>query len=93
MPITYNIYCDESCHLEKDHIPVMVIGAVWCPAESSRELSKAIRYIKEKHHLEFAVILAERRNYYLLKTAYVVKPHREQIFRKEFEKYWKAKNG
>jgi hypothetical protein len=24
----YNIYCDESCHLEKDKIPVMVLGAV-----------------------------------------------------------------
>jgi len=28
---TYNIYCDESCHLEHDGIPTMVIGAVWCP--------------------------------------------------------------
>jgi hypothetical protein len=26
------IYCDESCHLENDHIPVMVLGAVTCPA-------------------------------------------------------------
>jgi len=25
----YNIYCDESCHLENDHEPVMLVGAVW----------------------------------------------------------------
>ena len=33
MPRTYNIYCDESCHLEHDHLGVMALGAVWCPAE------------------------------------------------------------
>jgi hypothetical protein len=26
---TYNIYCDESCHLENDKQEVMVLGAVW----------------------------------------------------------------
>lgn len=25
----YNIYCDESCHLENDREPVMLVGAVW----------------------------------------------------------------
>jgi len=27
----YNIYCDESCHLENDGEKVMVLGAIWCP--------------------------------------------------------------
>ena len=30
----YNIYCDESCHLEHDGIKPMAIGAVWCPKEA-----------------------------------------------------------
>lgn len=30
--IRYNIYCDESCHLENDAIPVMVLGAATCPS-------------------------------------------------------------
>jgi hypothetical protein len=34
-PRTFNVYCDESCHLEHDHIPVMAWGAVSCPAGRS----------------------------------------------------------
>ena len=30
MSETYNIYCDESCHLENDDKPVMLLGAIWC---------------------------------------------------------------
>ena len=48
---TYNIYCDESCHLEHDHQPVMVLGAVWCPTEKAREISENIRGIKKAHSL------------------------------------------
>lgn len=44
--------------------------------------------------LDFAVILAKRKKYYLLKTAYnVTKPHRKATFLKEYEKFWRAKNG
>lgn len=49
MPETFNIYCDESCHLEHDRQPVMVLGATWCPLEFSREAATRIREIKEKH--------------------------------------------
>jgi hypothetical protein len=45
------VYCDESCHLENDRQPVMVLGAVWCPLEKSRELSVCIRKIKMRHSL------------------------------------------
>ncbi len=31
MSQVFNIYCDESCHLEHDREKVMVLGAVWCP--------------------------------------------------------------
>lgn len=45
----YNIYCDESCHLENDKQKAMVLGAVWCPVEKIKEISKRIREFKEKH--------------------------------------------
>jgi len=48
---TFNIYCDESCHLEKDQIPVMVLGAVWCPLTRCREVSERLRALKAKHGL------------------------------------------
>lgn len=48
---TYNIYCDESCHLEKDQIPVMVLGAVWCPLSRCPEVSKRLRALKSEHGL------------------------------------------
>lgn len=51
MPITYNIYCDESCHLEADAIPVMVIGAVWCPKDKVRHISEHIRGLKAEYGL------------------------------------------
>jgi hypothetical protein len=47
----FNIYCDESCHLENDRIPVMVLGAVWCPEDQVIEVSRRIREIKQRHGL------------------------------------------
>jgi len=51
MTPTYNVYCDESCHLERDRQPIMVLGAVWCPLERSREISVRMREIKTSHGL------------------------------------------
>lgn len=51
MSTTYNIYCDESCHLENDRQPVMVLGAVWCPLEKTRDMSVQLRDIKARHGL------------------------------------------
>jgi hypothetical protein len=48
---TYNIYCDESCHLEHDHQKVMGLGACWCSLETSKSLTKKIRDIKIRHKL------------------------------------------
>jgi len=50
MTIIYNIYCDESCHLEHDHIPVMLLGVVWCPDDQRKNISKEIRHLKAKHN-------------------------------------------
>ena len=51
MPQTFNIYCDESCHLENDRQKVMVLGAVWCPRDKAREIAVRLREIKENHDL------------------------------------------
>lgn len=48
----YNIYCDESCHLENDPHKSMVLGAVWCAKQDKNTLFEAIRKIKEKHKLK-----------------------------------------
>ncbi len=47
----YNIYCDESCHLENDKSKVMVLGAIWCPREKKSEIFTRIREIKIQHSL------------------------------------------
>jgi len=52
MTETYNVYCDESCHLENDKQKAMVLGAVWCPLEKTREISARIREIKTEHGLK-----------------------------------------
>ncbi len=49
MSQTYNIYCDESCHLENDGEKVMVLGGVWCLRDIAREAHKRLREIKAKH--------------------------------------------
>ena len=51
MSTVYNVYCDESCHLENDGQPIMVLGAVWCPFEKAREIFIRIREIKKQHSI------------------------------------------
>ena len=48
----FNVYCDESCHLENDQIPVMVLGAVWCPQNICGKIARDIRAIQVKHGLK-----------------------------------------
>jgi len=57
MTETYNIYCDESCHLENDQQRAMVLGAVWCPLDKTQEIAERLRELKQKHGLsrEFEV--------------------------------------
>lgn len=51
MILEYNIYCDESCHLEHDDSDVMVIGSVWCEKQYIKRINEDIRNIKIKHGL------------------------------------------
>lgn len=46
MSQTYNIYCDESCHLEHDRQPSMALGAIWCPASHRGMLGRRIKDLK-----------------------------------------------
>lgn len=45
----FNVYCDESCHLENDKQKAMVLGAVWCPLAKRVEISQRLREIKIRH--------------------------------------------
>jgi hypothetical protein len=51
MTQAYNVYCDESCHIEHDHQPVMVLGGVWCLQDKAREIAVRLREIKQQHGL------------------------------------------
>jgi hypothetical protein len=51
MTTIFNIYCDESCHLENDHQQVMVLGAIWCPLEKAHQIAKDLRNLKIEHGL------------------------------------------
>lgn len=57
MSEVFNIYCDESCHLQHDGQKAMVLGAIWCPLDKAREIAVRLREIKHKHGLapEFEV--------------------------------------
>ncbi|HEY91926.1 MAG TPA: DUF3800 domain-containing protein, partial [Dehalococcoidia bacterium] len=52
MSVTYNIYCDESCHLENDRQTVMVLGAIWCPFKKTSEIAGRIRDIEVYHKFQ-----------------------------------------
>lgn len=47
----WNVYCDESCHLENDGQKAMVLGAVYCPQLRTREIALRIRDIKAEFNL------------------------------------------
>ncbi len=51
MSDTFNIYCDESCHLEHDRQLAMVLGAVWCPESQRASIARAVRELKITHGL------------------------------------------
>ena len=49
--MNYNLYCDESCHLQKDQSSIMVLGSMYCEAQTKKKIYEKIRSIKEKHNL------------------------------------------
>lgn len=51
MEETYNIYCDETNHLEHSPVKLMGLGAVWCSLEEVKDINERIREIKKRHNL------------------------------------------
>jgi len=51
MSEVFNVYCDESCHLENDHQKIMVLGAVWCPLGKAHEIGVRIQELKARSGL------------------------------------------
>lgn len=47
---TFNIYCDESCHIEHDHKNFSLLGSVSSAYNQVKRHAERIKYIKEKHH-------------------------------------------
>lgn len=47
---TFNLYCDESCHLENDHKKFMFLGSVSCAYPQVERHTKRIEELKREHH-------------------------------------------
>ncbi|MFH1712977.1 MAG: hypothetical protein ABH896_02210 [Candidatus Jacksonbacteria bacterium] len=47
--MTYNIYCDETNHLEHSPIKIMGLGSVWCPLNEAKKINDRIKEIKKRH--------------------------------------------
>jgi Protein of unknown function (DUF3800) len=47
----YRIFCDESCHLERDGHQAMVLGALWCPSQLVAMTRHDLRAIRADYHL------------------------------------------
>ena len=50
MSKTFNIYCDESCHLENDHKKYMLLGCVSSAYNQVKRHTQRIKELKEKHN-------------------------------------------
>lgn len=45
----FDLFCDESAHLEHDGLPFMALGTVWCAHDKTHEIAVRLREIKKKH--------------------------------------------
>jgi len=68
MPDVINLYCDESCHLENDGLPVMGFGVLRCPADHLATVTQALADLKDKHRargeLKWAKVSPSRLAFY-----------------------------
>jgi len=47
---TFNLYCDESCHIENDHKSYMLFGSISSAFNQVERHSERIKDLKAKHH-------------------------------------------
>lgn len=73
----FNIYCDESCHLEHDKQSVMLIGGIWCLNQDVRLIANEIRQIKNqfnaKGELKWSKVSRAKKDFYLALADYFFK--------------------
>lgn len=66
----YNIYCDESCHLEHDKQKYMVLGGIICEKSNKNKIKRDIieikrrNNIKEKAEIKWNKVSPSKLNYY-----------------------------
>ena len=48
---TFNLYCDESCHLENDHKPYMLLSYVSVPYNHIETLRKRFFDLKQLYNI------------------------------------------
>lgn len=69
MTQVFNIYCDESCHLENDHQSIMVLGAIRCPQDEASRLISTLKSLKKEYlaagELKWSKVSASRQSFYL----------------------------
>jgi len=67
--VEYNVYCDESGHLENDHQSVMLLGGIWCPKSDVQRISAKIREIKARHsargELKWTKVSRAKQSFYI----------------------------
>ena len=67
----YNIYCDESCHLEHDNNDIFVVGGMKCPQAEVKRINSEILSLKEyfgynkKSEIKWTKISNGNLNFYL----------------------------
>jgi len=55
----YNIYCDESCHLENDHQKIMAFGAGLVSNTERQRIVTALHALKEKQPCQWRIEMDE----------------------------------
>ena len=45
-------YCDESCHIQFDHVEYMSLVTVFCSKSRTKNINRDIRKIKEKYRID-----------------------------------------
>ena len=50
---TFNFYCDESCHLENDNFPYMLIGYVSSAYNQVKLHTEKIKQLKKEYHIPY----------------------------------------
>lgn len=66
---TYNLYCDESCHLENDGLPFMLMGYLKVPYNQIKHHKNHLLGIKREHHfypeIKWSKVSGSKTRFYL----------------------------